>query len=182
MGFTKLKMDPSQRLKPLWEWGMQALSLAYILLWHAQLQVFSPAALRNVLSIRASSGFIEMAAGVQEGEVYLMPMELENSNPHKIKTSLNLGHISVFMCMFLLTYRSVQLCCWIKESYREMKKTSNRKIIHVTVKSDNSLPCRNGPRSVGTDWFLKSTTRHSGVEADWMCKNMSASKIVPYSH
>lgn len=126
MGFTKLKMGPSQRLKPLWEWGMQALSLACVLLWHAQLQVFSPAALRNMLSICASSGFIEMAAGVQEGDVYLIPMELENSNPHrincKIKTSLNLGHISVFMCMFLLTYRSVQLCCWIKESYREMKK------------------------------------------------------------
>lgn len=51
----------------------------------------------------------------------------------------------------------------------------------MTVKSDNSLPHRNGSRSVGTD-FLKSTTRHSGVEAGWMCKNMSASKIVSYSH
>lgn len=163
MGFTKLKMGPPQRLKPLWEWGMQALSLACVLPWHAQLQVFSPAVLRNVLSICASSGFIEMAAGVQEGEVYLIPMELENSNRHrincKIKTSLNLGHISVFMCMFLLTCGSVQLCCWIKESYREMKKNSNRKIIHVTVKSDNSLPRRNGSRSVGTDWFLKTTTK-----------------------
>lgn len=99
----------SKSLKPLWKWGMQALSLARVLPWHAQLQMFSPAALRNVLWIRASSGFIEMAAGVQEvgGEVYLIPIELENSNPHriycKIKTSLNLGHISVLMCVFLLT-------------------------------------------------------------------------------
>lgn len=95
--------------------------------------MFSPAALRNVLSIRASSGFIAMAAGVQdvEEEVYLLPMELENSNPHrincKIKTSLNLEHIPVFMYMFLLTCGSVQLCYWIKESYREMKKPATGK-------------------------------------------------------
>lgn len=74
-----------------------------------------------------------MAAGVQdvEGDVYLLPMELENSNPHrincKIKTSLNLGHTSVFMYMFLLTCESVQLCCWIKETYREIKKPATGK-------------------------------------------------------